>query len=143
DRSTGKVLVAKPFVKTSWAREIRSDGRPILLNEKGTTDCLPDQIGATNLMPASFDPALKLFFVTARESCAIWTYWKVDFVKGQGYRGGGSERRGPIYSVFRAIDPSTGERRWEFPYTLQYERDPISHVANMAGGVMSTASGLV
>jgi hypothetical protein len=28
--------------------------------------------GGTNFNPPSFDPALKMFFVSARESCAIY-----------------------------------------------------------------------
>ncbi len=31
DRTTGKIIVAKPFVTTTWAKEIGSDGRPMLL----------------------------------------------------------------------------------------------------------------
>ena len=29
DRTTGKPLVAKPFVHTTWAKEIGADGRPV------------------------------------------------------------------------------------------------------------------
>jgi alcohol dehydrogenase (cytochrome c) len=139
DRSTGKVLVAKPFVETSWAKEIGRDGRPIVLNETGISDCLPDQLGATNFMPSSFDPALKLSFVTARESCSTWTYWKPEYARGEGYRGGASKKVGAIYSALRAIDPTTGERRWEFRYTPSRPEGGLG----LAGGVMSTASGLV
>ena len=43
DRITGKIIVAKPFVKTTWATEIGADGRPVLQpghtpNEKGEVD---------------------------------------------------------------------------------------------------------
>ena len=36
DRATGKLLVAKPFTDTNWAREIGADGRPIVLDNDGT-----------------------------------------------------------------------------------------------------------
>ena len=46
DRTTGKLIVAKPFVETTWAKEIGADGRPMLLpghlpDEDGEKTC-PD-----------------------------------------------------------------------------------------------------
>ena len=54
DRVTGKVIVAKPFVETTWAKEIGADGRPVLLpghlpDEDGEKTC-PDLGGGTNFM---------------------------------------------------------------------------------------------
>ena len=37
DRETGELLLGKPFTDTTWAREIGSDGRPIVLIPSGTT----------------------------------------------------------------------------------------------------------
>ena len=61
DRTNGKIIVAKPFVTTTWAKEIGADGRPVLLpghtpDEKGEVTC-PDLVGGTNFWPPSFDPA--------------------------------------------------------------------------------------
>jgi alcohol dehydrogenase (cytochrome c) len=55
DRATGKLIRGKPFIETTWAKEIRPDGRPMLLpntvpSEEGTKVC-PDQSGGTNWMP--------------------------------------------------------------------------------------------
>ena len=108
DRATGKVLVAKPFTATKWAREIGADGRPIVLN---------------------------LFFVTARETCVTYFPVKPEIQIGQNSVGGGVRRvadRIFDYGALRAIDPSTGERKWEVRYTTP-----------SLAGVMSTASGLV
>jgi PQQ-dependent dehydrogenase (methanol/ethanol family) len=135
DRATGKVLVARPFTDTNWAREIGADGRPIVLDEDGTKKCLPDFWGGTNFMPPSFDPALNLFFVTARETCVTYFPVKPEIVVGQASVGGGVRRvadRIFDYGALRAIDPSTGERKWELRYTTP-----------SLAGVMSTASGLV
>jgi alcohol dehydrogenase (cytochrome c) len=137
DRATGKLIRARPFIQTSWAKEIRPDGRPVLLpnsvpSEDGTKVC-PDQSGGTNWMPPSFDPSLGLFFVTARESCGIFFTWKDDYTPGDAFRGGAVQRLGEgQVSALRAIDVATGERRWEFPYASQ-----------SWAGVLSTASGLV
>ena len=135
DRATGKLLLAKPFTDTNWAREIGADGRPIVLDEDGTKKCLPDFWGGTNFMPPSFDPALNLFFVTARETCVTYFPVKPEIKVGQTSVGGGVRRvadRIFDYGALRAIDPSTGERKWELRYTTP-----------SLAGVMSTASGLV
>jgi alcohol dehydrogenase (cytochrome c) len=136
DRATGKLIRGKPFIETSWAKEIRADGRPMLLpniipSEDGTRVC-PDQSGGTNWMPPSFDKALGLLFVTARESCGLFYTWKDDYNPGDSYRGGAVQRVGAMLSALRAIDAATGEKRWDFPYTSQ-----------SWAGVLSTASGLV
>jgi alcohol dehydrogenase (cytochrome c) len=135
DRATGKVLVAKPFTDTNWAREIGLDGRPIVLEEMGTKKCLPDFWGGTNFMPPSYDPALNLFFVTARETCVTYVPVKPEIKVGQNSVGGGVRRvadRIFDYGALRAIDPSTGARKWELKYATP-----------SLAGVMSTASGLV
>jgi alcohol dehydrogenase (cytochrome c) len=136
DRATGKLIRAKPFIETSWAKEIQANGRPMLLpnsipSEDGTRVC-PDQSGGTNWMPPSFDKSLGLLFVTARESCGLFFTWKEDYAPGDSFRGGAVQRVGPPYSALRAIDVATGERRWDFPYASQ-----------SWAGVLSTASGLV
>ena len=132
DRATGKLLVGKPFSDTTWARELGPDGHPIVLND-GSKGCIPDQWGSTNYMPPSFDPVLKLFFVTVRETCAAYLPVKEEIVPGR-ISNSGTVRRDAerSYGVLRAIDPTTVDRKWEFKY-------PTPTMA----GVMSTASGVV
>jgi alcohol dehydrogenase (cytochrome c) len=132
DRRDGTVLVATPFTDTTWAREIGRDGRPIVLNE-GDKGCLPDQWGGTNFNPPSFDPALEMLFVTARESCATYEPQEPKIVPGRAAFGGVVRLdREKGYGALRAIDAATGERKWEVRY-------PSPTMA----GVMTTASGLV
>jgi alcohol dehydrogenase (cytochrome c) len=133
DRTTGELLLAKPFTDTSWAREIGTDGRPIVLND-GSQGCLPDMWGGTNFMPPSYNPALQTFFVTARETCAVYVSQAPgDLAPGDWNIGGvvwvDDEAS---YGALRAIDARTGERKWEFRY-------PTPTIA----GVTTTASGLV
>jgi alcohol dehydrogenase (cytochrome c) len=138
DRTDGKLLVAKPFVVTTWAKEIGADGRPVLLpghvpDEKGSTTC-PDVTGATNFWPPSYDPAQRLFFVNAREVCATYYAWRQEYVPGERFTGGAGQRSRDTraYGALRAIDPTTGERRWEFEY-----------ISPSTSGLLTTASGLV
>jgi alcohol dehydrogenase (cytochrome c) len=132
DRATGQLLLGKPFSDTTWARELGPDGHPIVLND-GSRGCLPDQWGSTNYMPPSFDPALRLFFVTVRETCAIYHPVKEEIVPGRISNSGTVQRDAAhSYGVLRAIDPTNVERKWEFKY-----------LTPTMAGVMSTASGVV
>ena len=84
-------------------------------------------------MAPSFDPSQNLMFVTAREACGTFYTWTDEYNPGERYTGGGVQRTGEKnYSALRAIDVTTGERKWELPYASQ-----------SWAGVMSTASGLV
>ena len=132
DRITGKVLLGKPFTETTWARELGPDGHPIVLND-GSKGCLPDNWGGTVFMPPSFDPALGLFFVTARETCATFVPEKQVIAPGR-FSLSGTVRRdlAKAYGALRAIDAATGERRWEFKFATP-----------SFAGVLSTASGVV
>ncbi len=140
DRVTGELLVAKPFVITTWAKEIGRDGRPVLLpgnvpDEQGSLTC-PDVTGATNFWPPTYDPQQRLFFVNAREVCATFYAWRQEYVPGERFTGGAAQRaRGPdqrAYGALRAIDPVTGERKWEFEY-----------ITPSTSGLLSTASGVI
>jgi alcohol dehydrogenase (cytochrome c) len=145
NRETGKLLVAKPFIDGSnWAKEIGADGRPIVLDNIGTPEkCLPDNHGGTNFQPPTFDPGRRLFFVTAHETCAIWEGRKPTPPINLGVRVPSGGRRlvegKEQWGALRAIDPTTGERRWEH----RYRSYPSTVSLDLTGGLMSTASGLV
>jgi alcohol dehydrogenase (cytochrome c) len=138
DRTTGKPIVAKPFVETTWAKEIGPDGRPVMLpghlpDEDGSKTC-PDLGGGTNFMSPSYDPTSRLFFVTARETCAVYYAWEQKFKPGEQWESGGTIRPKDQknFGALRAIDPATGQMKWEFRYT-----------SVSSSGVLTTASGLV
>jgi alcohol dehydrogenase (cytochrome c) len=140
DRTNGKIIVARPFVETTWSKEIGRDGRPVLLpghvpDEKGETTC-PDLTGGTNFWPPSFDPSTRLFFVNARETCMNFIAFKPEYVPGERFTGGSGQRVKPsesvAYGALRAIDPATGERKWEFKF-----------LSPSTAGVLTTASGLL
>jgi alcohol dehydrogenase (cytochrome c) len=145
ERATGKVLLARPFVQTMWATGVGPDGRPVVPSDLGSSEvCVPDHRGATNFPPPSFDPVRGLFFVTARETCAVYSPGppappppdRVTMTMGRGPQRV-SDR--DSYLVLRAIEASTGEKKWEVPYTPL----PSTRMLAFGGGVMSTAAGLV
>ena len=141
DRVTGKVIVGKPFINTTWAKELDGDGRPIMMpgyqqpNETGVVTC-PSIGGGTNFFPPSFDPTTGLFYVTTRESCSTYYAWRQEHKPGDQFWAGASTRAddfGPSYGALRAIDPTTGQRKWEFRH----------EGAASQAGILSTAGGLV
>jgi len=138
DRVTGKMINAKPFVVQTWNNGFSPEGRPILVpgnmpNETGTRTC-PDLGGGTNYFSPSYDPNLNLFFVTARDTCAVFYTWEQPFEPGVQWESGGSQRPRDWTNTgaLRAIDPVTGDRKWEFKYP-----------GTSASGVLTTATGLV
>jgi alcohol dehydrogenase (cytochrome c) len=140
DRATGEFLLGKPFVNTTWAKEIAPDGTPRVLpesdpSETGTVTC-PDWYGGTNFMSPSYDAGRKLFFVTARETCARFTRRPPpptaalgDLTMGGRVAIVSEPKR---YGALRAIDPTTGERKWE----IAYEDAGWAGVLATAGGVV-------
>jgi alcohol dehydrogenase (cytochrome c) len=140
DRVTGKFVEAKPFVHQTWAREIGPDGRPVELPDqrptpKGTLTC-PDLFGGTNFMSPSFDPSSGWLYVSAREVCQVYFSEAppAGYKAGDRTMGGRVERAPNMtpYGALRAIDPLTGERKWE-----------IKHPTPSWAGVLTTAGGVV
>jgi alcohol dehydrogenase (cytochrome c) len=138
DRTDGKFLLAKPFAHINWASEIGADGRPRLLpaaspSKEGTVVC-PAGAGATNWMSPTFSPQTGLVYVVAREQCDIFTALPQPFHPGHPYIG--SVYYKPVddkpWGALRALDPTTGEMKWEFKY-----------VSAPWSGALSTAGGLV
>ncbi len=60
DRTTGKNLLTKPFAAVNWSKGIDEQGRPIPNPDKEPRQdgalVAPDESGATNFWPPSFDP---------------------------------------------------------------------------------------
>ena len=110
DRSTGQFLSGKPFVEINWMNGFDAKGRPIL-SGIAKTDRMP--ISGTNWHPASYSPTTGLFYIPALDR----------------------RREGPgdAFGALRAIDPRTGEKKWEFR----------RNDASFSSGVLTTASGLL
>jgi alcohol dehydrogenase (cytochrome c) len=136
DRTNGAFLQARPYVTTTWAKEVDAKGRPIELpnqrpTPEGTRTC-PDLAGGSSFTSPSFDPVRRLFFVSARETCQMYaSRLPGKYELGDLMIGGSTFDRGGT-GALRAIDPVTLERKWEVPYG-----------APSYSGVLSTASGLV
>jgi alcohol dehydrogenase (cytochrome c) len=138
DRSNGQFLFAKTFAKVTWATGVDAKGRPMVVpgtdpTPDGNNVC-PGVAGATNWMSPSHNPQTGLFYVTAREQCDTYYSAPQMYKEGRLYFGStnhavpGGERWGAV----RAIDPASGNIKWEF----KTFRPSMT-------GTLSTAAGLV
>ncbi len=138
DRANGKFLLGKPFVRVTWAKEIGPDGRPAQLpntdpTPEGTYVC-PGIIGGTNWFSPSFSPQTGYFYVAAREQCDIFFSSPQKYQPGQMFFGSALQTKPGEkgWGAVRAIDPLTGEIKWEF-----------KHHSPPWAGTLATAGGLV
>jgi len=139
DRTTGKLISASPYGKTTWSDAKDADGRPVANKNasptlEGHTVC-PGALGTTNFMPPTYDPKTGLFYVTARDQCDIFSTAPQPYEAGHAFYGSAyfpSEEARPYLGFLKAIDPATGEIKQAF-----------QHSTPTWSGVLSTAGGLV
>jgi len=160
DRVTGQFLLGKPFVKQTWAFEIDRNGRPMKNPEFwpkpiGGIVVYPGTQGGTNWYPPSYSPRTGLFYVTTWDNYSTRSgkYDPGPWEERKRYSGSApppgsaaaaaaagrgrgtaaafkTEEEG--YGAIRALDPSTGAKKWDFKMVDFSE-----------SGVLSTASDLV
>ena len=142
DRTDGKLLLAKPFVKNlTWASGIGAKGRPIKLPNQepspaGTKVC-PSQDGATNWFSPSFNPATGLYYVQTFEKCSIYT--KAD----QGAWESGKTYLGGSQKTARRSEAAADPARDRHPHRRDQVGAAAAGPANSWGGTLATATGLV
>ena len=122
DRETGEFLVGKPYAKQTWAEGLDENGRPIRLPDTFPTEegvvVSPSVGGGTNWWSPAYSPQTGLFYVNAFDGEERYFKRDEDYIEGERFTGGGGENVRPnetYHSAIRAIDPATGDRRWEFP----------------------------
>jgi alcohol dehydrogenase (cytochrome c) len=139
DRATGKLVSSSPFGKVTWSTSKDAEGRPVAEKSaspsaEGSRVC-PGAIGATNWMSPTYDLQTKLFYVTAREQCDVFTTSPQPYEAGHAYYGSAyfpNDDAEPYWGALRAIDPQSGKIKWEW-----------KHPSPTWSGVLSTAGGLV
>jgi alcohol dehydrogenase (cytochrome c) len=139
DRTNGKLIRAESYAKVSWSKEKDASGRPVPAKESSPTPegnrVCPGAAGATNWMSPTYDPQTKLFYVTAREQCDVFSTAPQPYEAGHAYYGSAyfpNDDAAPFYGALRAIDPDTGKIKWEW-----------KHPSPTWSGVLSTAGGVV
>src|ERR1051326_2308521 len=149
DRVTGEFLLGKPFVNANWVSGFDEKGRPI--PEPGAN---PTREGfrvypgiGTSWFSPSFSPRTELFYVSAWPNhYSTIVKVPVNYTEGRPYVGGINRYSAPFdkspiqnvrteadgFGAVRAIDPRTGERKWEFK---------MADVTD--AGILTTASDLL
>lgn len=134
DRTNGKNLVTSEFVKTNWANGLDAKGQPIPNSAKHPQPdgalVSPNQGGATNWPPPSFNPETGLFYVNASRAFSVYYIFDPDD-NPQGW--GGTDRGGWSEAMLQAVDYKTGKIRWSHKW----------EGAGARSGVLSTAGNLV
>jgi alcohol dehydrogenase (cytochrome c) len=150
DRSNGKFLLGKPFVKVNWLAGFDENGRPkvqpnSLPTAEGTL-IYPGVQGGTNWYSPSYSPRTGLFYLSVwADYYSVYQEGAADYIAGRRFNGGDirqplafnrnttlfpNEQQG--YGALQAIDPKTGETVWQVKFADLTE-----------GGVLSTAGDVV
>jgi len=140
DRTSGEFLRAQAFVKQTWAEGMDEDGRPILIAGKEPTEAgvevFPGITGGTNWWSPSYSPTSNLFYVRSYDGADIFYKRDDDFEEGDLYLGGYGEAADDpenVTTAIRALDPLTGDLRWEYSIPTAW----------WGAGILTTAGGLV
>jgi len=150
DRTDGKFLLGKPFVKVTWATGLDERGRPMKAATAASSFdgvlIYPGNQGGTNWYNSSYSPRTGLFYIPSWvEYNTVYIKTPVEYAEGRTY-GGATMRQNvgrpaPIltrlgesegYGAVTALDPHTGDKKWQFK---------MADVTD--AGILTTASDLL
>ncbi len=139
DRSNGKFLWAKPFVKATSVVGF-TDGVPQTDKSKyphlGTSifTC-PSFLGGTNWYPPSFDPTSNMLYLPSNQWCMTMKGVGTDYKAGLPYLGESFKvvpQPGAQFGRFQAIDMKDGSMAWHYDTKLPWNGPALA----TAGGVV-------
>ena len=145
DRTDGKFLAGTPFVYQNWNSGFDANGRPRIVpgsnsSAEGSFYVYPTLGGGTNFQAPSYSPLTGLFYLAYSENGQRYVSQPAAFEQGRQYIGRGqagpaSARPGEpsASSGIKAIDPETGETKWDFK-TAQ---------GSLQNGVLATAGNVL
>jgi alcohol dehydrogenase (cytochrome c) len=121
DRVTGEHLLTSKFSgAANWATGVDKTGKIIRDPSKDSTLAgslvSPDNAGATNWPPPSFDPETGLFYVQLREYYAMYYLSESNQRLITGLGGKEEDAVGSLGSSLVAIDYKTGKIAWKYKY---------------------------
>ncbi len=144
DRTNCKLIAAHPYTRVNWASKIdMQTGRPVLSDiykrfaAGEEVEILPSR--GTNAVPSAFDPRTGLVYASSWD---VPRLQKIDpnakeDVLGENSTGVSARqpetKPGDVLGHFLAIDPLTGEKKWEMPLVNL----PAS------AGMLATGGGLI
>jgi alcohol dehydrogenase (cytochrome c) len=137
DRTNGRNVLSKEYVRTNWARGVDAKGQPMPnpAKEPQTDGALvsPNQGGGQNWPPPSFSPRTGLFYANATRAFSVYyLYENENDEKPQGW--GGNDRSGWSEAMLQAIDYRTGRIAWSHKWTGS---------SSVRSGLLTTAGDLL
>jgi alcohol dehydrogenase (cytochrome c) len=138
DRTTGAhLLTAKYSDAANWATGINARGQPVRNAAKDNTIAgslvSPDNGGATNWNPPSYDPRTGLLYVVLSEVYAMYYLTDADPRTLVGLGGSEQDVVGSFGTSIVAIDYQTGKLAWKYRLTG----------GRGGAGLLTTAGGLL
>ena len=132
------------FVESpNWFKGVDDKGQPIPNPDKdsqlGGSLISPNNGGAANWTPPTFDPETELLYLNTAQGYEIHYQYKIEG-PSFGSSGHTSQAVGGIEASLRAIDPKTGKLRWVHKYAgTEWNPPRPEHL----GGLLSTAGKLL
>jgi alcohol dehydrogenase (cytochrome c) len=146
DRTNCKLIAAHAYVKVNWASGIdMKTGRPILTDVQKRfqggeeVEIWPSR--GTNAVPIAFDPNSGIIYADTWNVARLQKIVRETEPQAMGGVSTGVEARQPemkpgdVFGHFLAINPLTGEKKWEIPLT---ELPSSAGMLATAGGVIFT-----
>ena len=144
DRTNGQFLKATPFTKVNWVDGWDAKGRPeqgAARRRRKARSSIPNNQGATNWYSPSFSPRTGLFYIpTWADTYSVYRKTpgadSVQYTEGQFFTGtfptmampplvAGATNTGcrrTATASIQAVDPKTGERKWEFKMSRRHRQ---------------------
>jgi alcohol dehydrogenase (cytochrome c) len=138
DRETGRLRLAQPFAKQTWADGFDSLGRPAVSRTAhpttGGTALYPGVGGAANWESPSYSPRTGLLYIPMLDWGGIFYKGHSEYRPGEFFTGGFFQHFPDVrpQGAVRALNAVTGDVQWE-------HRNSASSV----GGLLSTGGGVV
>jgi quinohemoprotein ethanol dehydrogenase len=146
NRANGKLISAKPFVKTTWASHIDLDsGRPVEIAgaryESGSARVSPTPAGGHNWHAMSYNPITGLAYIPSIHLSVNYsdagidtkTWRSVPFQGGMGVNSGGyGTESGKAYPAsLQAWDPIRQELAWAVPQSSYWNAGTLTTAGNL------------
>jgi alcohol dehydrogenase (cytochrome c) len=149
DRSSGQFLLGKPFTTVTWANGFDEKGRPMrtpgMLPTAEGKQVYPGVTGGTNWYSPSFSPNTGLFYIPTWDNySAVFQKAPDEYVEGRWYAGGvpkaavgiradsvNLKKEDEGYGSVRAVDPQTGQKKWEFKMNDMIDSGILTTASNV------------
>jgi len=138
DRTNGKLLFGKQYVRQTWNAGFEPDGRPKIVPDSDSTPegrvVFPTLVGGTNWQSPSYDASSGRLFVVYADGAQRYIREKSTYEPGKAYWGGRSVPSGELPKVgIKSIDTRTGDVKWDYQISQ----------GSLAAGVLATSTGLL